>query len=252
MGPTTDNFVDLMRRRKLEVMGLDKWDMVKNRVSKEDAISMFNFNEGPKRKMLKVQYFKHPHLAEHLYNRFLAAYGKFSWNDEVPHYFARHFFADFFLQMKPDYTSLPSKYYGTRKGCTYNRKGAYRSGALSRPPQPPLPCPKRTFASLSEFQSTSEVGKEARTAIGENFESMFFGVDVGMKRQRANTDSRATFVDKTDADLDAMLAEEVLEYAKFCRDGWKKFIQNDDPNCGLVCDLFRQILTHFMIVYFEF
>jgi hypothetical protein len=151
MGPTTDSFVDLMRRRKSEVMGPDKWDTVKNRVSKEDAISMFNFKEGPKRKMLKVQYFKHPHLAEHLYNRFLAAYGKLSWNDEVPHYFARHFFAEFFLQMKPDYTSLPSNYYGTGKGRTYNCKGAYRSGALPRPPQPPVPRPKGAFASLSEF-----------------------------------------------------------------------------------------------------
>ena len=64
MGPTTDSFVDLMRRRKSEVMGPDKWDTVKNRVSKEDAISMFNFKEGPKRKMLKVQYFKHPHFLD--------------------------------------------------------------------------------------------------------------------------------------------------------------------------------------------
>ena len=101
MGPTTDSFVDIMRRRKSEVMGPDKWDTVKNRVSKEDAISMFNFKEGPKRKMLKVRYFKHPHLAEHLYNRFLAAYGKLPWNDEVPHYFARHFFVEFFLHMYP-------------------------------------------------------------------------------------------------------------------------------------------------------
>ena len=29
MGPTTDNFVDLMRQRKSEVMGSDKWDTVK-------------------------------------------------------------------------------------------------------------------------------------------------------------------------------------------------------------------------------
>ena len=106
-------------------MGPDKWDIVKNRVSKEDAISMFNLKEGPKWKMLKVQYFKHAHFVGHLYNRFLAAYGKFSWNDEVPHYFARHFFAEFFLHMHPDYTSLPSKYYGTGKERTYNSKGAY-------------------------------------------------------------------------------------------------------------------------------
>ena len=80
---------------------------------------------------------------------------------------------------------------------------------------------------------------------------MFYGVDVGMKHQRAEANSRATFVDKTDPELGAMSAKEVLEYAKFCQDGWKKVIQNDDPNCRLVCDLFRKNLTHFMIVYFE-
>jgi hypothetical protein len=52
-------------------------DVVKNKVSKENAISMFNFKDGPKRKMLKVQYFKHPNIAGHLYNKFLATYGKF-------------------------------------------------------------------------------------------------------------------------------------------------------------------------------
>ena len=183
MGLTTDSFFDLMRQRKSEVMGPDKWEKIKNRVSKEDTISMFNFKEGPKRKMLKVQYFKHPHFVGHLYNRFFATYGKLSRNDEVPHYFARHFFVEFFLQMHLDYTSLSSKYYGTSKGRTYNRKGAYRSGALPRPPQPLVPCPKETFASLSEFQSTSEVGKEARTTIEKNLEAMFYGVDVGKKRQ---------------------------------------------------------------------
>jgi hypothetical protein len=87
---------------------------------------------------------------------------------------------------------------------------------LPRPPQPIVHHPKGAFASLLEFQSTSKVGKEARTAIGENLEAMFYGVDVGMKRQREEANSWATFVDKTDAYLDAMLAEEILEYAKFC------------------------------------
>jgi hypothetical protein len=32
MGPTTDNFVDIMRWRKSKVMGPDKWEVVKNRV----------------------------------------------------------------------------------------------------------------------------------------------------------------------------------------------------------------------------
>ena len=72
--------------------------------------------------MLKVKYFKHPNIAGHLYNIFLAAYGKLSWNDKVPHYFARHFYVDFFMDMHPNYTSLPSNYYGDGKGQIYDRK----------------------------------------------------------------------------------------------------------------------------------
>ena len=79
---------------------------------------MFNFKEGPKRKMLKVQYFKHPEIAQHLYDILLASYGIFPWNDEVPHYFARFFYAKFLLNMKPDYTDV-SKFYGVGKGRMY-------------------------------------------------------------------------------------------------------------------------------------
>ena len=88
IGPRTDCFIYLM--------GPNKWVDVEKRVSKVDSISTFHFKEGPKRKMLKVQYFKHPEIVHHLYDRFLAAYGRFPWNDEVPHYFARFFYADFF------------------------------------------------------------------------------------------------------------------------------------------------------------
>ena len=77
-------------------MDPDKWVDVEKRVSKAYAISMFNFKEGPKWKMLKVQYFKHPKISNHLYDRFLAAYGRFPWNEEMPHYFVRFFMQSFF------------------------------------------------------------------------------------------------------------------------------------------------------------
>ena len=77
-------------------MGPDKWVYVEKRVSKADSISMFNFKEGPKRKMLKVQYFKHPEITHHLYDRFLEAYARFPCKDEVPHYFVRFFMHIFF------------------------------------------------------------------------------------------------------------------------------------------------------------
>ena len=43
LGPTTDTFVEVMRKRKEIVMGPDKWEVVKQRVTTEMAKSMFNF-----------------------------------------------------------------------------------------------------------------------------------------------------------------------------------------------------------------
>ena len=97
LGPTTDTFVEVMRKRKEIVMGPDKWEDVKQRVTKEMAKSMFNFKEGPKIKMLKVQYFKHPNIAHYLYDRHLAAYGRLPWNDEVPVCFPKKIYAEFFF-----------------------------------------------------------------------------------------------------------------------------------------------------------
>ena len=74
-------------------MGPDKWEDVKQKFTKEVANSMFNFKIGPKRKMLKVQYFKHPNIARYLYDGHLAAYGRHPWNDEVPVYFSEMFYA---------------------------------------------------------------------------------------------------------------------------------------------------------------
>ena len=46
-------------------MGHDKWVDIEKRVSKSYAISMFNFKKGPKKKMLKLHYFKNPKIAHH-------------------------------------------------------------------------------------------------------------------------------------------------------------------------------------------
>ena len=48
VGPAIDCFIHLKRMRKAQVIGPDKRVEVEKRVSKEDAISMFNFKEGPK------------------------------------------------------------------------------------------------------------------------------------------------------------------------------------------------------------
>ena len=72
---------------------------------------MFNFKEGLKRKVLKVKYFKHPGIAHDLFSILLVAYGVFQWNDEVPHYFVRIFYADIFLGLRTNYIDLSSKHY---------------------------------------------------------------------------------------------------------------------------------------------
>ena len=54
IGPTTDSFVEMMRKRKETVMGPDKWEDIKQKVTRDVAKSMSNYKEGPKRKMLKV------------------------------------------------------------------------------------------------------------------------------------------------------------------------------------------------------
>ena len=77
-------------------MGPDKWVAVKDRVTREQANSMFNFKEGLKHKTLKVKHFKHLELAHYLYDWFLTFYGWFPWNDEVSNYFARFFMPIFF------------------------------------------------------------------------------------------------------------------------------------------------------------
>ena len=93
LGPTTNTFVEVMRKIKETIMGPDTWDDVKNKVIKEMTKSMFNFKEELKIKMLKVQYFKHPDIAGHLYDRHITSYGRIPWKDKVPLYFPKLFYA---------------------------------------------------------------------------------------------------------------------------------------------------------------
>ena len=95
-GPTTNGFTNLMWRCKHVVMDLVKWPAIKAKVYKHQVISMFNFKVMPKQPMLKVQYLKHLHIVDYLYDQFLVAYGRLSWNDKVPHYFSKFTYAKFF------------------------------------------------------------------------------------------------------------------------------------------------------------
>ena len=71
---------------------------------------------------------------------------------------------------------------------------------------------------------TSDVGKEAKNAIGENLGSFFYGVDVGLNCQRVEANSWANFVYKIDEEIDTMSIEDLKEYAQFFHNGWKVLI----------------------------
>ena len=60
LGPTTDTFVEVMRKRKEIVMGPNKCKDVKQRGIKEMAKSMFNFKGRAKNKSVEGAIFQAP------------------------------------------------------------------------------------------------------------------------------------------------------------------------------------------------
>ena len=148
--------------------------------------------------MIKVKYFKHPHIAHYFYDIHLSAYVRLPWNDDVLIYFTKLFYVELFFQMKPNYIDLPSKFFSPRKGRLCDHRGARRDVEL--------PCPKPPLGSLplcvknlrSEMDVTSQISREARDAIIDNVHSALGGVDVCMNRQRACENARVNFLYYTD------------------------------------------------------
>ena len=197
---------------------------------------MFNFKEGLKHKALKVQYFKDPKIAHHLYDQFVVAYGRFPWNDEASNYFARFFYARVFLNMKPDYTDIHSEFYGVGKGRICNEKGSLRDPSTLRPP-PQISRPPRLVTYKSEMEPTSQVGTTARNNVVKGLTLKFVGVDVGLNRERARATIQKNFVYKTNDELDCMGIEYLKAYAKLCRNIALDRISNDMSSIGEVCVL---------------
>jgi hypothetical protein len=78
---------------------LDKWEIIKNKASKNEGLSLFNFKKGSN--MLKVQLYKDSTINLYLYDQCLTTYEKFTNNNEVPQYFARRIYAKFRENMIP-------------------------------------------------------------------------------------------------------------------------------------------------------
>ena len=78
---------------------------------------------------LRIREFKLEAAAPFVYDRFIGVWGMFPHHHQVPLYFAKHIYADFVLDMHPDYTSTPSKFYGVGGGHSATRPGARRDPA---------------------------------------------------------------------------------------------------------------------------
>ena len=104
-----------------------------------------------------MQYFKHPDIAHYLYDRHLAAYGRLPWNGEVPLYFAKLFYAKYFLQMKPNYNVFPYDFFGLEKGRLCDCRGTRCDAELPCPELPLVSQPFYIETLQSEMEATSQI-----------------------------------------------------------------------------------------------
>ena len=129
------------------------------------------------------------------------------------------FYAELFLQMKPNYNDLPSEFLGHGKGGLCDHRGARRDVELPHPEPPLVSRSFRVETLRSEMEATSQISQEARDAIIDNAHSGLGGVNVCLNRQRARENACANFVYYTDEEIDNMSVEDLKTYAKNCRNG---------------------------------
>ena len=92
---------------------------------------------------LRLNYFSHEDATPHVHDRFIGAWGMFPYHDYVPLYFSKHIYCKFLLHMCSDYTSIPSPFYGSNRGHSYDHPGACRDPAFVPPPSGLMPTPRQ-------------------------------------------------------------------------------------------------------------
>lgn len=206
-----------MKPHVSSVMGHHKYSEVKEEISKENATLLFNFKPGSNR--LKVQLFKDVEIAPFLYDRLLATYEKFPNNEEVLQYFAKMIYAEFKENMDLEHTNVQSKFYGSSKGCTYERIEAQQTLGFKAPPPIVVPRPPRLDALATQLESASSSALATGDVIDESVQGTLLGVEVAsMERSQSPCTQHPNFVDIPDDDLRQMDRLELEKYASKCRD----------------------------------
>ena len=138
-------------------MGPDKWPAVRDATRGHDVKETL-VDIPPDRvagQPLRLREFKLEAAAPFVYERFIGAWGMFPHHHQVPLYFEKHIYADFVLDMHPDYTSTPSSFYGAGGGRSHVHPGARRDPATQPELEPLVGCPARTMLRVDDVVVSS-------------------------------------------------------------------------------------------------
>ena len=108
--------------------GPDNWATERDAKARHDVKGAL-FDISPDRatgQPLRLKESKLEVAAPYVYDMFIGAWGMFPHHDQVQLYFAKHIYAEFVLDMHPDYTSTSSSFYGAGGGCSHACIGAKR------------------------------------------------------------------------------------------------------------------------------
>ena len=112
----------------------------------------------------------------------------FPRHHQVPLYFAKHIYADFFLDMHPNYTSTPLSFYGTAGGGhSHVRLGARRDPGAQPEPEPLFTHPAKTMLRTDDVARSSQLAYEEWSALAEVTRMTMHGtmMVVHVERHRA-------------------------------------------------------------------
>ena len=89
----------------------------------------------------------------------------FPHHHQVPLYFAKHIYAEFVLDMHPDYTSTPSNFYGAGEGRSATRPEARRDPVAQQEPEHLVGIPSRTSLRTEDVGDQSQLATEERSSL---------------------------------------------------------------------------------------
>ena len=108
----------------------------------------------------------------------------FPHHEQVPLYFAKHIYAEFVLDMHPDYTSTPLSFYGAGGGHNHARPGARRDPGAQPEPDPLVGHPVRTMLRTDDVVGSSQLAYEERSALVEVTRMTMHGIMMAVPIER--------------------------------------------------------------------